>query len=538
MKAISFRRMLGAALGAALSGIMLSSAVFAEGEWPSSGQDITNTRNQKQTKISVDNVSTLNFKWAATLGGDVSATPAVEEGAVYVPDWSGLLTKLDSESGAVLWQRSMLEYTGLPGNLARTTPAIHNDLLIFGDQGGRSSFIPGVTGSANLIAVNKNTGDLVWTTQLDPHPSAIVTQSATVYKGVVYVGTASLEELLAAIIPGYPCCSFRGSLSAINAETGEILWRTYTAPAGYAGNAIWGSAPAIDQKRDQVYIATGNNYSSPQEFADCIIAAGDDNDAQRACITPDNYFDAIMALDLDTGAVNWANVVIPFDVWTVSCIADQLGLPEPGSECPDPAGPDFDFGQEPMLMEVKTDDPKAKKFDLVGAGQKSGIFWALDPDTGETLWSTQVSPGGVAGGLQWGSAFDGERIYTSSANSEFKPWQLADGSTTNFGIWSALDPVTGQILWQTANPGLNRAGGPVSTGNGVVYACSLDPSGMMYAMDAATGSIEWSFMSGASCNSGAAISKDSIYWGSGYGAVGLNPFDTSTNIFRAFEIVD
>lgn len=496
--------------------------------WPMGGLDLENTRNQKsESKIDADSVVDLDVKWATMLGGDISATPAVDGKYVYVPDWSGLLNKLDRETGELVWSHSIADYTRLPGNLARTTPAVYEDLLIFGDQGGRASLM-GAPGSASLMAVDKQTGALVWLTQLDPHPAAVVTQSATIHRGVVYVGVSSLEEAFTAFIPGYPCCSFRGSMLAVDANTGEILWRTYTVPPGYSGNAIWGSSPAIDKKRKQLYIATGNNYSAPDEFLFCIEEARDDEDAQRDCLVPDNYFDAILALDMDTGAVNWSNVVIPFDVFTLACVYE---LPT----CPDPEGPDSDFGQAPMLMKVKI-GRKRKWTDLVGVGQKSGVFWALDADTGDVVWSTKVSPGGRAGGLQWGSAFDGKRVYTSSTNSRYSEWTLPDGSTTTFGIWSALDAATGEILWQRANPALDRAGGAVSVANGVVYACSLDPVGRMYAMDAATGDINWSFDSGGSCNAGAAIAKGTVYWGSGYQAAGLNPADTPNDIFRAFAL--
>jgi polyvinyl alcohol dehydrogenase (cytochrome) len=510
---------------AAAMSMGISANALAGDSWPMSGLTIENTRSQSnESKIDANTVGDLTVKWATQLGGDVSATPAVEGDFVYVPDWGGNLNKINRDTGELIWQRSLSEYTDIPNNFARTTPAIYKDLLIFGDQGGR------FFGGAKLIAVNKDTGNLEWVTQLDDHFAAIITQSATIHQDVVYVGAASLEEAFAAFIPNYICCSFKGSMAAVDANTGAIKWKTYTVPEGFSGNAVWGSSPSIDTNRKQVYIATGNNYSAPPEFLNCITAAGDDETAQRACLPAENYFDAVLALDMDTGDVNWSNVVIPFDVWTVSCLFGQ-------PTCPSPAGPDFDFGQAPMLMKVKTGSQK-KTTDLVGVGQKSGIFWALDADTGNVVWSTQVSPGGVAGGIQWGSAFDGERIYTSSANSEYKPWTLPDGSTSNYGIWSALDPATGEIVWQTSNPSSDRAGGAVSVANGVVYACSLDPMGYMYAMDAATGNTEWSFASGGSCNSGAAIAQGTVFWGSGYGSVGLNPADTPNNIFRAYSLPD
>jgi polyvinyl alcohol dehydrogenase (cytochrome) len=516
---------------AVFSCLLLSSQVQAGGGglWKMAGQSIKNTHHQKaESKISPSNVGDLEVQWALTTGGEVWATPAVEGDFVYFPDSSGNLYKVNSNTGAVVWERQFFEYTGVLGNFSRTTPAIHGDLLIVGDQAGR--FLAG----ANVMAVDKNTGDLVWSNHLGTHDAAIITQSATVHGDTVYVGVASLEEAFAAFIPGYECCTFRGSMAALDANTGETLWQTSVVSEEFSGNAIWGSAPAVDTKRDQVYVATGNNYHAPQSVLDCVAAAGDDADAQRACLAPypDNYFDSVLALDLDTGAVNWATAVIPYDVWTVACL---FGMPS----CPHPAGPDFDFGQAPMLYSASVDgNAKGKKRDLVGVGQKSGVFWSLDPDTGEVVWSTQVSPGGIAGGLQWGSAFDGNLIYTSSANSEYKEWFLPGGSTTNAGIWSALDPATGEIIWQTANPsGDFNAGGPVSVANGVVYACSQDPLGNMFALEAATGNVLWGFASGGSCNSGAAISNGKVYWGSGYTSIS-GPPNTTNDKFYAFKLLD
>lgn len=479
-------------------------------QWTSAGQNIQNTRHQQtENKISTTNAEQLLVKWQTTTGGNVSATPAVDGSAVYFPDFAGNLFKLDKLSGEVLWQHQISEYNGIPGTYARTTPAMHGNLLIFGDQAGRQ-FRPGE--AANLIAVDRHTGDLVWKTVLDEHPAAIITQSATVNGNIVYVGVASYEEAFAAFYPGYVCCSFRGSMLALNANTGAIIWKTYTTAEGFSGNAIWGSSPAVDTKRGLVYVATGNNYSAPDAFLACVEDAGDDANAQRVCLEPynNNYFDSVIALNIKTGEVEWATSVIPFDVWTVSCL---FGFPN----CPTPEGPDFDFGQAPMLMNVKAGK---KNIDLLGVGQKSGVFWALSPDTGEIVWRTQVSPGGVAGGIMWGSAFDGQRIYVSSSNSEYKSWLLPDASSTNAGIWSALDPTTGAILWQTANPTGANAGGAIAAANQVVYACSQDDAGYMFAMNATSGEIIWSFASGGSCNSGAAIVNGEIFWGSGYNALG------------------
>jgi polyvinyl alcohol dehydrogenase (cytochrome) len=229
----------------------------------------------------------------------------------------------------------------------------------------------------------------------------------------------------------------------------------------------------------------------------------------------------VMALDLKTGAIKWASVAIPSDSFNASCI-----IPGNPSNCPQPAGPDYDFGQGPALFTVH---PKGsgKPVDLLGAGQKSGQYWAFNPDNGAVVWVTQVGPGGTLGGLEWGSATDGTRIYVAITNNEHKPWSMG-----NAGGWSALDPATGAILWQTADPTGGIDPGAVSVANGVVYGCSLDAQGHMYGFDAATGGILWNFASGGSCNSGAAISNGVVYWGSGYSNFGLG---TPNNTFYAFS---
>jgi len=353
-----------------------------------------------------------------------------------------------------------------------------------------------------------------------------VTQSAVVFDGRVYVGTASQEEALAAqAISGgfYPCCSFRGSVLAVDVDTGAILWKTFMVPDGFSGGAVWGSAPAVDPRRGQLYVATGNNYTIPDADQACVLAAGGDPAQVALCLNPTNYFDSVLALDLATGAVRWATRALPYDAWTVDC----LPFFGDGDNCPEPAGPDYDFGQAPALFSL------GQGRQVVGAGQKSGQYWTMSPDSGQVLWVTQAGPGGTAGGLQWGSAVDGKRVYTANANSNLRPWTLPSGAVVTTGVWSGLDAATGEILWQTAPPAGGGTSGPVTTTNGVVFGCSLDPLGNMYALDGATGHVLWQFASGGSCLSGAAISGGEVYWGSGYSNFG---FGTPNNRLFAFEL--
>lgn len=508
-----------------IAALLISGTVFAaagNSQWPSAGHDLSNTHyNSSESKIGVSNAGQLSPAWAFTTGGDISAIPAADGTTVYFPDWAGNLYAVDQKTGEQVWSRQISEYTGVAGDVARATPAIVGNMLILGDQGGAK------LAGARLMAVSKKDGRPIWTTVVESYPAAIITQSAVVDGNgkvpIIYVGTASLDELFAAIIPGYTL-GFRGSISAINANTGQILWKTYVIPDGYTGGAVWGSTPAVDHSRGTLFISTGNNYSMPEDVQACVEAARDDTDAVRACISPDNHFDSILALDLNTGAIKWATAALPFDAWTVACL---FGSPT----CPQPAGPDYDFGQGPMLFTVKGSNGMPR--DLVGAGQKSGQFWALDPDSGQVMWVTQVGPGGTLGGLEWGSATDGSRIYVAETNTNGTPWTLRDGTTVTSGGWAALDAATGEILWETADPEGWFDTGPVTGANGVVYACSMDPEGHMYAMDAASGSILWSFASGGSCNSGAAVSNGMIFWGSGYSNLGLG---TLNNQLYAFQV--
>ena len=157
-----------------IAAAVLATSAFAFGPapfWPFGGHDLENTRNPSAAvMIGPDNVGSLDVSWVFETGGDVSATASLDGTSVYVPDWAGNLFSLDRRTGAVNWSRTIEDYTGIPGNFTRATPAIHGNMVIFGDQGGR--FFQGAT----LIAADKYTGDSIWATKVDEHPAAIVTQ--------------------------------------------------------------------------------------------------------------------------------------------------------------------------------------------------------------------------------------------------------------------------------------------------------------------------------------------------------------------------
>jgi polyvinyl alcohol dehydrogenase (cytochrome) len=514
----------GAALVTVAAGVGTAAhaaAAGGAGQWPMFGQNPNNTASTSSA-INTSNVNALAPKWTFTAGGDVSARAAIVNGVAYFPDWSGHVYAVKTSNGKLVWAKSIVAdylsgvFSPAPAKVvSRTSPAVDasTNTLYLGTQKG-----------AYLLAIDTATGALRWRTQLDPHPMAIDTASPMVYDGVVYVGVASLEEA-AAIDPGYPCCSFRGSAVAVSASTGQILWQTYMAPSGYNGAAVWGSTLVPDPQRGYVYVTTGNNYYTPTDpaYAACIDAGG----TQEQCNSPDDHLDSVLALRMSTGQIVWASRFASSDDWNVACFINF-------TNCPVNSGPDFDFGSGVNLITYQT--PNGPKT-ILGAGQKSGVYSALDPATGNVLWATQVGPGSSLGGMEWGSASDGTRIYVAIANFYGIPYTVA-GQTVYAGSWAALDPATGQILWQVADPNGAIDLGPLAVANGVVYAASMAGAAdapTMFALRAATGDTLWSYAAGSSVIAGATIVKDSVYWGSGYTNLGI-PGYTGNNKLYAFTI--
>jgi polyvinyl alcohol dehydrogenase (cytochrome) len=520
-------------------------------DWPMFGQNVANTASTTQTDISTKNVYKLMPKWAFTTAGDVSARAAVVNGVAYFPDWAGNLYAVNTTNGKLVWSHQFSDYslkvgtTTTPlkaGTVSRNTPTISNGVLYIGTQFTNDGASAGV-----LLAINASDGTLKWATQPVPYgqytnPFPVITAAPTVANGTVYVGMTSWEEAAAGYVPGYPCCFLRGSVVALDAATGATKWQVPMAPPGYSGANVWGSNPVVDTARNTLYVSTGDNYNHPapnapsaiagETFSDCLadtVKGG----SEPACLAPDDYVDAIVALDLTSGAVKWAK---RFLYWNQSYALDGSDDYNGGcfvvpkvSTCPTPPlGPDYDFGSG--ANEITYTDSKGKAHTILGAGQKSGIYFALNPDTGDTLWQTQVGPGSALGGMEWGSASDGQRIYVAIAN--FYGLPSAAGSA---GSWSALDPASGKILWQTADPNGAIDLGPVTVANGVVYTGSMGApsfvggtgsttSPTMFALDAASGKVLWKFAAGSSVISGAAIVQDTVFWGAGYAHLPLPGF--------------
>ncbi len=519
------------------------------GDWPMYGQNVCNTRGAADgDPISPTTVSKLKVKWTYVAAGDISATPAVVAGQLYVPDWGGMLNRLDANTGAVVWSRGVGDFLGLSGAdggtqsdadttadgatlnasgtrafsspVSRTTPVIADGNVIFTMGSAQAS--------ATIAAVDKDTAELKWRTSLDGHPTALITSSPALDGDTVYIGVSSGEEVAPSLVPGYPCCSFRGSVVALSASTGKILWKTYMiedsvyfesdhkTPSGYAGVAIWSGTPTVDRKRGLVYVTTGNNYSTPKGAAN-PPPAGD-------------HVESIVALDLKTGDIKWSSRMVANtgDVWTFSNFS----------------GPDYDLGCAANLFQVTGDGGTR---DVVGAGQKSGVYWEVSADDGGVLWKNQVGPGGHLGGIHWGAAVDRDHVYVGVNDETGTAYKMGGkgpqaGMKTSVGSWAALDSVTGQTVWQIANPSMSAplnggsVNGPLAVVNGVVFVGSMDAKGTMYALDGATGDVLWSFESGATVYSGPAIVGGVVYWGAGYPASRLGLGSSGKTQLYAFEL--
>jgi len=439
------------------------------GNWPMFGRDASSSHyNPDEKTLTPKTVAQLKPRWVFQTGADVSSQPVVANGVVYFGSWDGKEYAVEVKTGAKLWEYEV----GLP---TRSAAAYADGTLYFGDAAGR------------LYALEAKTGTVKWKTRLDQHPSTMATSSPVFYQGRIYIGVSSREETMGTR-QDYACCTFRGSVLALDAATGKEVWRFYVIPEpatergkgkmgqtmmGPSGGAIW-STLSLDPAAKRVYAATGNQYTGPAV----------------------KFVNAILALDLDTGKLVWSHQATPNDIWTFDCLRNPSNNPE----CSDL---DVDFGTAPVFFK----GPGGKR--LVGAGQKSGWFYALEPDKGTLVWKTEVGTGGKLGGIEFGSASDGERIYVGISNAANKDKQ---------GWVSAIDGATGKVLWKTLAPDGGSNFGPITvTGKGdnrLVFTGSS--KGLVCAYDAKDGKVLWKFDTGGGVGGGPTVIDGVLYVGSGY----------------------
>jgi len=428
--------------------------------WTGWGADPHNTRFQpaNSAALTIDQVKTLKLKWAFGYPG-ASATygqPTAFAGKLFVGSEDGTVYALDAATGCTWW-------TFKAQATVKTAVSIGNNgqSAIFGDTNG------------NIYSVAVADGTQIWKAHPENHPAARITGSPLLVGLRLYVPVSSGEEGAAAD-PKYPCCTFRGSVVALDVATGKQIWQFYTilqtpqptrkGPSGVqffgpSGAAVW-SSPTADLKRRIIYVATGNNYSDPATQTS----------------------DAILAVNMDTGKLLWSRQFTANDLWNIGCVAEQK------DNCPDSRGDDFDFGAPPLLSR----SPSGK--DVLLVAQKSGFVYGLDPDQrGKTLWQKRLGHGGPLGGIQWGGTADERYAYYPLSD-----WDDSDPHAGG-GLF-ALKLETGEQAWYAAPPNPTCLGqfgcsaaqmAPPTTIPGVVFAGSLD--GHLRAYDATNGIVIWDF---------------------------------------------
>jgi polyvinyl alcohol dehydrogenase (cytochrome) len=425
--------------------------------WASWGHDTQNTRFQTDPGFTAADLPRLKVKWTFALPG-LTGSPTVAGDHLFVTSRMGKVFSLDANTGCTYWSYQAdgpIRNAVAVGALASGAFGAY-----FGDQ------------HAVVHALDAKTGKTLWETKVDDYGNARIVGSVTFNKGVVYAPVTSADEV-DANDPSYECCKFRGSVVALDAATGKVIWKGYTiaeAPQptrkndagtqmyGPSGAGVW-SAPTIDEKRGMVYAATGDSYTT----------------------APTDATDAVVAFDIKTGKRMWASQVLQGDAWLYKCDGKPVG------NCPSPQGPDHDFSSPPLMQTM------ADGKDILVSGSKSGMVWAFDPDNkGKILWSATVGKGSSSDPI-WGSAADKEKVYVGTPSAA-----LTEGKEGGF---SGIDLKTGKIVWHTESPAQPcgwGAGGcrhtqqaAVTLIPGVAFSGSID--GHLRAYDTATGNILWDF---------------------------------------------
>ncbi|MBL8174208.1 MAG: PQQ-binding-like beta-propeller repeat protein [Bryobacterales bacterium] len=480
--------------------------------WNGWGVDPENTRFQpeRMAGIKAAEIPKLQLKWAFGLPNSpvAAAQPSLFAGRLFFGSNDGVVYATDAKTGCILWTfkaaasvRSAITF----GVVSNANPA-----ALFGDT------------KANVYAVAVKTGQLVWKLKVDEHPVARITGSPKMYGSRLYVPVSSIEEVTGGAAK-YECCKFRGSVVAIDIESGKLAWKSYTIPDppkptrknaegvqlhGPSGAAVWLS-PTLDLKQRLVIAGTGNGYSDPAN----------------------KYTDAVIAFDMDTGALRWVRQLAENDGWNFACVSPNK------ANCPEKNGPDVDIGASPILRELGN----GKRVLVVG--QKSGVVHGLDPDDdGKILWQTRIGQGGALGGVQWGMAADSASVYVALSDVHLR---------AKAGGLFALALSTGARLWHAAPSATACAGrpgctpalmAPLTVIPGAVLAGSMD--GVLRAHDAKTGKVVWEYNTlrgydtvngvkatgGSISAAGAVLANGMMFVNSGYGALGGMP----GNVLLAF----
>jgi polyvinyl alcohol dehydrogenase (cytochrome) len=476
----------------------------ATNDWDSWNAGLAGARYAAgERQLNPGNAKNLTLKWAFQLPRRANtmgkSQPAVVDGTLYVGSTDGTVHALDAKTGAARWTFDTAAVGDPHSSAIWSGPAVVGDRVYVAGQSGY------------LYALDRFDGALVWASRVAFHPQSNFTSSPVYYRGRLYLGVSSYES---GADPNYPCCTFRGQVLAVDTATGQVAWRYYTMPEAHedgrwpndvtryspSGGAVWGT-PSIDRQTGVLYVGTGQNYTGNQ---------GD--------------FDTVLALSTRDGSVVWKRRMTDVDTWRLLCRnPSATGFCE-GAD----AGTalDFDLGAVPNLF-------TAHGRKLVGIGQKTGVYHVFDARTGEIVWQRELGlpiANGGDGGIQWGASYDGEKLYVATYMA--RP-----------GTLFALDPATGDIVWQTPNPanGCEWGGAAaypemctlahtpaVTTSPGLVYLGSMDGKFRVYS--SRTGRVLWEYDtvrdfaavngpgrgSAVSGNGGAVVADGMVYVHSGY----------------------
>jgi len=483
------------------------------------GMGPTNARYHHASDLRIDatNAAQLTLEWVFAFPDATRARsqPTVAGNTVFTASQHGLVYALDLATGCIRWT-------------FQAGAEVRSAIVIGTDERGNANRLYFSDFKATVYALDLSTRQLLWQRRVDDHAQATVTGTLTLHGGRLYVPVSSVE-VIAAYDPKYPCCSFRGSVVALDADDGAVVWKTYTVDEptpqglnaagvrnlGPSGAPVWGT-PTLDASRGLLYVGTGENYSQPTTSTS----------------------DAILALSLETGKIQWVRQTVGHDAWNAACT-----MPD-GANCPEKHGPDYDFGAPPVLVS-RVGHP-----DLLLAGQKSGMVYALDPGTGAVVWQRRVGRGGIMGGVHWGMASDGETLYVPINDHSVWPedqdkpafpglhaLRVTDGSP----VWSVVEPNRcGGATWE-CGPGLSAA---ITLIPGVVFGGSLD--GRLHAYATADGRTLWEYdtnreftsvngpgATGGSIDSaGPVVVGDRVLVNSGYAKFG----EKAGNVLLAFRL--
>lgn len=480
------------------------------------GGNLEGTGFVQNAGITPENVTSLKVKWTFAFpdGTQIRSKPAVVGDWLVVGSQFGDVYAIHKQTGKIGWH-----FTG--------DAPIRGAIFVQKSGDKLRAYFSDYT--TNVYALDVASGKLIWKKRAGQHPQSGNTGSVAVYQNTIIVPLTS-NEVSTSKDPNYACCTSSGEVIALNATTGDLLWRHRVIPQealvsgkkkngqsfyGPSGAPVWCS-PTIDTKRGLVYIGTGENYTDP----------------------PSTTSDAIQAIDFKTGKLVWSYQATSNDTWNRACPGDP--------NCPEKVGPDLDFGMAPLLVTTKAGK------DIVVVGQKSGVVHALDPATGTVLWQTRIGKGGMLGGIHWGMASDGRSIYAANADNKYAIDPRDPNRKASPGLY-ALDVSTGKVIWNKPTPDC-ETGKPCIQANsaaplvipGLVFAGALD--GHIRGYEAGTGKIVWDFdtaqefktSNGIAGKGGSidgpspVVSGSMLFVNSGYGIFGEIP----GNVLIAFGIED